>query len=57
MRVNTTKSMRLARRVKRQYGTWQAVRLASRVEDGVYVVDSAASSDRNDKDVAIPVTA
>ena len=33
MRVNTSTSMRLARRVKSRYGTWQAVRQASRVEN------------------------
>lgn len=57
MRVNTTKSMRLARRVKGRFGTWQAVRQASRVENGVYVVDPTATADRDNKDVAIPVTA
>lgn len=57
MRVNTTKSMRLARRVKGRFGTWQAVRQASRVENGVYIVDPTAAADRDNKDVAIPATA
>jgi len=39
MRLNTTKSMKLARRVKREFGTWQAVREASRRENGVYVIE------------------
>ena len=39
MRLNTTRSMELARRVKGRFGTWQAVRQASRVEDGVYVLE------------------
>lgn len=56
MRVNTSNSMRLARRVKRRYGTWQAVRQASRVENGIYVVSASAASD-NDKDELAPVTA
>lgn len=49
MRVNTSTSMRLARRVKNRFGTWQAVRQASRVENGVYVV-RAAATDRDEKD-------
>ena len=39
MRLNTKKSMLLARRVKGRYGTWQAVRDASQVRDGVFVVE------------------
>jgi hypothetical protein len=38
MRLNTTKSTKLARRVKQEFGTWQAVRESSRREDGVYVI-------------------
>ncbi len=56
MRVNTSTSMRLARRIKRRYGTWQAVRQASHVENGIYVVGASAASD-NDKDGSAPVTA
>lgn len=43
MRVNTTRSLRLARQVKGRFGTWAAVRQASRVENGVYVVDPSAA--------------
>ncbi|NIJ67244.1 MULTISPECIES: hypothetical protein [unclassified Sphingomonas] len=57
MRVNTAKSMRLARQVKGRFGTWAAVRQASRVENGVYVVDPSAGGDRDSKDVAVPATA
>ena len=57
MRVNTTKSMRLAQRVKGRFGTWQAVRQASHVENGVYVVDPTAAGHRENKDAAVPVTA
>lgn len=42
MRVNTTNSLKLARRVKGQFGTWQAVRQAARVENGVYVLKGGA---------------
>ena len=45
MRVNTAKSMQLARRVKGHFGTWQAVRQAARVEDGVYVLEPRDSAD------------
>lgn len=38
MRLNTTKSLELARQVKAQYGTWAEVIAASRLVDGVYVV-------------------
>lgn len=57
MRVNTSTSMRLARRVKSRYGTWQAVRQASRVENGVYVVSANAAADSDKQDGSIPVTA
>jgi len=57
MRVNTSTSMRLARRVKGRYGTWQAVRQASRVENGVYVVSANAAADSDKQDGSIPVTA
>ncbi len=40
MRLNTTKSMMLARRVKGRFGTWQAVREASDVQNGVFVVEA-----------------
>lgn len=56
MRVNTAKSMQLARRVKGRFGTWQAVREASRVENGVYVVDGKAA-DCESKELAHAVTA
>ena len=56
-RVNTAKSMRLARQVKGRFGTWAAVRQASSVENGVYVVDPSAGGDRDSKDVAVPATA
>ena len=56
MRVNTSTSMRLARRVKDCFGTWQAVHQASHVEDGVYVV-RAAAAERRDKDGSGTVTA
>ena len=55
MRVNTARSMQLARRVKGRFGTWQAVREASRVENGVYVVDGAAPD--RDRELAHVVTA
>ncbi len=38
MRLNTTKSLELARQVKAQYGTWAEVIAASRLVDGVYVL-------------------
>jgi hypothetical protein len=38
VRINTEKSLQLARYVKRKFGTWKAVRNASRVENGVYAV-------------------
>lgn len=50
MRLNTAKSMKLARRVKGQYGTWQAVRKAARVENGVYIIErDAAEGDKKPK--------
>ncbi|WP_201039023.1 hypothetical protein [Sphingobium yanoikuyae] len=45
MRLNTAKSMKLARRVKGQFGTWQAVRKAARVENGVYVIERGGTAD------------
>lgn len=57
MRVNTSTSMRLARRVKGRYGTWQAVRQASRVENGVYVVSASAAPDSDKEAGSTPVTA
>lgn len=39
MRVNTAKSLRLGARVKRRYGSWDAVKAASRLENGIYVVE------------------
>lgn len=57
MRVNTTKSLRLARRVKGRFGTWQAVRQASRVENGVYVVGASTAGGRDDKEMTAPITA
>lgn len=44
MRVNTSRSMQLARQVKGRFGTWQQVREAARVENGVYVVDGRSAS-------------
>ncbi len=43
MRLNTTKSLKLARHVKGRFGTWNDVRRAARVEDGVYVLEPAAA--------------
>lgn len=40
MRLNTNRSMKLARRVKQRYGTWQAVREASRVQNGIFVIEA-----------------
>lgn len=57
MRVNTAKSIRLARQVKGRFGTWAAVRQASRVENGVYVVDPSAAGNCDTKDIATPATA
>lgn len=45
MRLNTVKSIKLARRVKGRYGTWQAVREASSVQNGVFVVETPKSAD------------
>lgn len=45
MRLNTAKSMKLARRVKGQFGTWQAVRKAARVENGVYIIERGSAAD------------
>lgn len=39
MRLNTTRSLQLARQVKGRFGTWQQVREAARVENGVYVLE------------------
>lgn len=41
MRVNTTKSLRLAARVKQRYGSWQAVKDAARLENGIYIIERA----------------
>jgi hypothetical protein len=38
MRLNTTKSVKLARQMKKRFHTWQGVREASQRENGVYVV-------------------
>lgn len=58
MRLNTTKSMKLARRVKGRYGTWEAVRNASRREDGIFVIDpNEKGSDRSRQDAHRPLTA
>ncbi|WP_233420119.1 hypothetical protein [Sphingomonas paucimobilis] len=54
--MNTSTSMRLARRVKNRFGTWQAVRQASRIENGVYVVRSAGT-ERDEKDGSGTLTA
>ena len=58
MRLNTTRSMKLARRVKKEFGTWEAVRAASRREDGVYVVQSKKKeADQPQAEVKQPATA
>jgi hypothetical protein len=58
MRLNTAKSMKLARRVKGQFGTWEAVRQAARVENGVYIIErSAADGGENPKERLQPVGA
>lgn len=59
MRVNTTKSLRLASRVKRRYGSWHAVKAASRLENGIYVIEQppAADQDHSNEPKATPVTA
>lgn len=44
MRLNTTRSIQLARHVKGRFGTWQQVREAARLENGVYVLDDRAAS-------------
>jgi hypothetical protein len=54
MRLNTTKSMKLARRVKGRYGTWHAVRQASRREDGVYVVEARRDAPERENEEAKP---
>ena len=46
MRVNTPRSMQLARQVKGRFGTWQQVLEAARVENGVYVLGPAERKDR-----------
>ena len=38
MRLNTTKSVKLAHHMKKRFHAWQGVREASRLENGVYVV-------------------
>jgi hypothetical protein len=43
MRVNTDKSMKLARYVKAKYGTWQAMRRAARLEKGIFIIDRGAA--------------
>jgi hypothetical protein len=57
MRLNTAKSMKLARRVKGQFGTWQAVRQAARVENGVYIIERSAADGENPKERLQPVGA
>lgn len=49
MRVNTSESMKLARKVKGRFGTWQDVRAAARVENGVYIIESLPSSDEQEE--------
>lgn len=39
MRVNTPESLATARRVYARYGSWQKVREASRLVDGVYLIE------------------
>lgn len=39
MRVNSAESLATARRVYARYGSWQKVREASRLVDGVYVIE------------------
>ena len=58
MRLNTTKSTKLARRVKREFGTWQAVREASSRVNGVYVIQNKKEApDRPRAEVKQPLTA
>ena len=57
MRLNTRKSMKLARRVKRRYGTWQAVREASRVQNGVFIVEAQPKQQEPEQADRHPVTA
>lgn len=58
MRLNTAKSMKLARRVKGQFGTWQAVRNAARVENGVYIIETrGVDDDKKAKERLQPVGA
>lgn len=57
MRLNTSKSMRLARRVKGRYGTWQAVREASRVQNGVFVIEAQPKQQEPEPANRPPVTA
>ncbi|MFC3696000.1 hypothetical protein ACFOOJ_00925 [Sphingobium xenophagum] len=49
MRVNTAKSMKLARYVKAKYGTWQAMRRAARLENGIFIIDRGAAGDEEAK--------
>ena len=39
MRVNTPESLATARRVYARFGSWQKVREASRLVDGVYLIE------------------
>ena len=57
MRVNTTRSMQLARKVKGRFGTWQAVRQAARIEDGVYVLDTRSKPQDHENSKQRPATA
>lgn len=36
MRVNTVRSLELGRKIYERYGSWEAVRKAARLRDGVY---------------------
>ena len=44
MRINNAKSLKLARHAKERFGTWNDVRQAARVEDGVYVLEPQSSA-------------
>lgn len=47
MRVNTIRSMQLARQVKRRFGTWREVLEAAHVENGVHILDARAEPQHN----------
>lgn len=38
MRINTDQSIKLGQRLYARYGSWEAVRQASKMRDGAYIV-------------------